>query len=151
METVFFDRGGVIVGGILISSAFRYARYGSVDKTEEFRLIVEYLAEDQGISEGYATFWNGNVLTELSDGEIEVWVWSSLPDKYNVEEIKPWLQEAAHQIVKPEGRMFFLFTNEEYEACPLKAALDSREVDYQTDNYRVFIFDSREEMLRCVQ
>lgn len=143
--------GGVIVGGILISSAFRYARYGSMDKTKEWRLIAEYLVEEQGISEGYATFENGNVLTELSDGEIEVWVWNNLPSKYDVEEIDQWLQEAAHLTVKPKGRMFFLFTNEEYEACPLKAALDSREADYRTDNYRVFIFDNREEMLQCVQ
>lgn len=142
----------VLAGGILISSVMRYAHYGNMDKTAELRPIVEYLAKEQGISEGYATFWNGNVLTELSDGLIEVWLWEDdISEQKDVEAVLPWLQAVAHQTVKPEGRMFLLFSKEEYAECPFKAALDMVEVDYQSDNYLIFVFDSRDEMLRAVR
>lgn len=142
----------VLTGGILLSSALRYAHYGSVDKTAQFRPIVEYLAREQGVFEGYAAFWSGNVLTELSDGAIEVWAWEDdMSDQYDVEEIMPWLQVVAHETVKPQGRMFLLFTEEEYAVCPLKKALDRRDADYRSEDYLLFLFDSREEMLEAVE
>ena len=141
-----------LAGGILISSVNRYSHYGRMDKTEQLRPIVEHLTKEQGIFEGYATFWNGNVLTELSDGLIEVWAWEDdMSDQYDAEEIMPWLQAVAHQTVKPEGRMFLLFSNEEYAVCPLKEALDKKEADYRSDDYLMFIFDCREEMLQAVE
>ncbi len=142
----------VLVGGILISSVSRFVHYGNMDKTAELRPIVEYLTEEQGISEGYATFWNGNVLTELSDGLIEVWLWENdIPAQNDVEAVMPWLQAVDHQTEKPAGRLFLLFGEGEYAECPFKAALDMVEADYRSDNYLIFIFDSREEMQQVVQ
>lgn len=59
--------------------------------------------EEQGYTRGYATFWQANVLTELTDGAIEVW---------QVEDIaslamRPWLQKTSHA-QPPEGRAFVL-------------------------------------------
>ena len=138
-------------GGVLLSSVSRYARYGSLDKTAEFRSIVAYLTEEEVLA-GYTAFWNGNVLTELSDGEIDVWVWEDdLSDQYDVDGVVPWLQAVKHQTTTPEGRVFLLFTDEEYAVCPFKAALDQEEIDYQSENYRMYVFDSHEELVETVQ
>ena len=143
---------GALAGGVLISSVVRYAHYSSMDKTAQLRPIVEYLTKEQGVFEGYAAFWSGNVLTELSDGAIEVWVWEDdMSDQYDVEETMPWLQVVAHDTVKPQGRMFLLFSDEEYAVCPLKEALDEREPDYRSEDYLLFLFDSREQMLQGVK
>ena len=58
---------------------------------------------DNGYTRGYATFWYGNVLTELSDGKLEVWTVDDMT-RMNLHE---WLQDAAHK-EQPEGEVFLL-------------------------------------------
>ena len=138
-------------GGIVISGIFRFARYGSLDKTAEFRRIVTYLAEED-VFAGYATFWNGNVLTELSDGTIEVWVWEDdVSAQQDVDTVLLWLQDGAHQDTVPEGRTFLLLTRDEYALYQKKEALEQRKADYQSENYLLFLFDGHEEMTRALQ
>lgn len=60
------------------------------------------LLREQGYTQGYATFWEGNVLTEASDGEIEVWVLES----YRSGKLYPWLQRKDHLLREPEGKVF---------------------------------------------
>ncbi len=147
----YFKRGLTIFlcAGILLSSALRYERYGSLDKTAELRSIAAHLTEKE-VFAGYATFWNANVLTELSDGAVDVWAWEDdLSDQHEVDNVVLWLQRVEHQTAKPEGRVFLLFTNEEYAVCPLKEKLDQREVDYRSGNYVMFIFEDYEEIPRC--
>ena len=59
--------------------------------------------EEQGYTRGYATFWQANVLTELSDGAIEVWQVEDLASL----KMRPWLQKTSHA-APPEGRVFVL-------------------------------------------
>lgn len=63
---------------------------------------------DNGYTQGYATFWNGNVLTEWSDGQIEMWVVSD----FNSMEVSHWLQKTSHAN-PPEGPVFLLTTLDE--------------------------------------
>lgn len=132
--------------GVLLGGVRRYARYGRLDKTAQLRPIVAYL-EEENVSAGYATFWNANVLTELSDGNVDVWtLQDSVSDQYGVDEVLPWLQDARHLTMTPEGQVFLLFTEEEYAVSPLKEMLDQRKADYQSENYLLFLFDSYEEI-----
>ncbi len=137
---------GFLGVGVFLSGVLRYARYGCLDKTAELRPIVAYL-EEENVLAGYATFWNANVLTELSDGIIDVWTLKDgVDDQYGVDEVLPWLQAVEHLTTVPEGRVFLLFTDEEYMVCPLKKMLDQREADYRSGNYVMFFFDSYEEI-----
>lgn len=70
--------------------------------------------EDQGYTQGYATFWNGNVLTEWSDGQIEMWVTGN----FNTLEPYRWLQKTSHE-APPEGPVFLLTTMEELNSMDL--------------------------------
>ncbi len=140
--------GTILIGGTLISSIFRYERYGKLDKTAEFRQIADYLVEKQEISEGYATYWNANVLTELSDGFIDVYAWEqNVDDLFDVNDMNPWLQEVDHEVSKPGSRIFLLFSNEEYDVCPLKNLLDEENIAFTSENYIIFIYESYEELL----
>ena len=59
--------------------------------------------EDQGYTRGWATFWQANVITELTDGAIEMWQTEDLASL----QMRPWLQKTSHA-APPEGRAFVL-------------------------------------------
>ena len=59
--------------------------------------------KEQGYTKGCATFWQANVLTELTDGAIEMWQVEDLASL----KMRPWLQKADHAS-PPEGRVFVL-------------------------------------------
>lgn len=64
--------------------------------------ISDWLVEN-GYTQGYATFWYGNVLTELSDGQLEIWTVDDMT-RMNLHE---WLQSCEHQN-PPQGEVFLL-------------------------------------------
>ena len=99
---------------ILVSSAFKYREMSRIDINATKREAVDFLCEE-GYTEGYASFWNANVLTELSDGEIEVWGWldGSVGDLY---EIYEWLQPISHCYETPDGKVFIMLTQIEMAA-----------------------------------
>ena len=114
------------------------------DRTVQIREVTGYLL-DKNVVNGYATFWNGNVMTELSNGEIEVWVTSSIEDLLRRNDnIFKWLQLTDHMDRKPEGKIFVLLTEEEYATCP-KELLAQEEVAFSNTNYRLYIFNSYDE------
>lgn len=58
--------------------------------------------EDNGYEKGYATFWQSNVITFLTDGKIEMW------NVYGFDslELNKWLQKKSHD-EKPQGEHIF--------------------------------------------
>ena len=105
--------------------------------------VAEWL-DEQGYTQGYATFWNSDVLTELSDGRIEMWTVERLNDRSSVYR---WLQATEHDTVQPEGEFFILVSQkdldekEEQEQLAVFSALPDHMV-YQDENYQVYTFDS---------
>lgn len=134
-----------LAGGFLISSIFRYVHYGRMDKTAEFRPVVKLLQEEE-VFKGYATFWSGNVLTELSDGSIEVWCLRDTPSESGIDDLLDWLQRADHLTSQPEGPVFLFLSEEDYEAwsvCPAR-----EEAVYDSGEYVLFFFDDYSELKR---
>lgn len=81
------------------------------DKNAEKKVIAQELAE-KGYTFGYATYWNANIIQELSDGKVEVanlhraddgsfslFKWSSMQRYYEPD--------------YPQGKVFLLLTEEE--------------------------------------
>ena len=121
---------------------FVLLRVGSVDKNAGLRAVSEELVND-GYANGYATFWNANVLTELSNAQIEVWCWCEPygdglqkhgPD---VDKMYPWLQLTSHDTERPAGKVFVLFSQEEVEDNPWKQNLQPEDVIYESEEYVV--------------
>ena len=57
----------------------------------------------QGYTQGYATFWNANVVTEWSSGQLEMWCVRD----FNTMITSPRLQKISHQ-TPPQGALFLL-------------------------------------------
>lgn len=64
--------------------------------------VSDWLTEN-GYTKGFATFWYSNVLTELSDGSLELWTVDDMT-RMNLHE---WLQDQGHTQL-PQGQVFLL-------------------------------------------
>ena len=61
---------------------------------------------DNGYTQGYSTFWNGNAMTELTSGKLEVWTLQSL----DRDDMPNWLQPKSHLTTDPEHPFLLIDT-----------------------------------------
>ncbi len=111
------------------------------DKEGNLNRAVEWLVNHE-YKNGYATFWNGNISTELSDGELEIWALEDFRycnKPYILEPYKA-LQKKAHIYEKPQGEFFILLSQYEYAQNPDYAKEEN--IVYNADGYYIFIYDS---------
>lgn len=137
----------LLCGALGLTTAKCVYSFVDKDKNEDKRPVAAYL-EEQGYTFGYASYWNGNIMTELTDGTVEIaniheiermdmFTWSS-PVRY--------YQEGYHS-----GKTFILLTAQEaaeYAQVPVIAA---GEVVYDRQGYIVLHYDSVEELWREVE
>ncbi|MBQ9251472.1 MAG: hypothetical protein IJ188_02395 [Clostridia bacterium] len=130
---LFCTCGMVALGGL------NYCRnWREEDPNAEYWAIAETLrAEDY--SEGFATFWNGSILTELSNGQVEVWSWhptmTQLAAQEDPREVYRVLQRKSHDEAPPAGRMFVLLQKSEIAELPWAQRLDGGMVLYESEQY----------------
>lgn len=127
------------------------------DKTKPLREVGAYLTE-RGYTAGYATYWKGNVLTELTNGQVAVWAWcdSTHPEEFSqmesVDAINPWLQLTSHAEQHPDGPVFILLSQREWKSFPWKDQLTEENAVFQSSNknYTVYGFSSYEALCDCL-
>ena len=149
---------GVLLGltcFALVCGALQYNDMRKVDKTRALREAVEFLAESD-YTEGYASFWLGNLTTELSNGAVEMWVWSErgLAELQDPDDIGRWLQSKAHDSPPAAGKVFILLTANEAYYCEFTKNFTEDNVIFRTANYEpeaideyiIYGFDSYDEM-----
>jgi len=127
--------GTIAIGGL------NYLRnWRTEDRNAEYWEISDVLSAEN-YSEGFATFWNGNILTEISNGQVEVWNWHPAMDilaaQENPGEVYHVLQRKSHDEAPPEGKMFVLLEKGEIEQLPWAQRLDGGAVLYDSDKYTV--------------
>ncbi len=104
--------------------------------------ISEWLVEN-GYTEGYATFWYSNVLTVLSDGQLELWTVYNLDDRA----VQGWLQKKGHQN-PPESERIFVIAGpyDELSASDLSYDdLGQSEIVYSDDEFSIVEFEQLHE------
>lgn len=136
----------IVVFAILISSTSQYKAMLQTPESE--RKVVSDVLVNQGYYSGYATFWNANVLTELSDGKIEVWSFTpgnSLSEVESHQYINElawlYLQKKSHAKTAPEGKVFVLLSSEQYDACNWKSYLKEKDIIYKSDKYYIYGYE----------
>ena len=74
--------------------------------------------QESGLTFGYATFWNANVITELTNGEVEaVGITIAQNEKgQGVPRVSEWLEaQENRRMERPDERVFMLLTEAESE------------------------------------
>lgn len=140
-------RRGLSIGLILcllVVGIPGYAQFGNWQARKNERCNAEFqqiaaVLTDSHYTNGYATFWNANILTELSDGEIEVWVVNAFdettpesPDLYQ------WLQSKRHDSTLPSGNCFLVWSVKEYNAYKEMDFDYLGKVIFRSDDFIVF-------------
>lgn len=87
--------------GVSVSTTLRFVEVPPRGEPH-LETICDWLVEN-GYTQGYATFWFANVMTELSNGTLEVWDVTDLSRM----DLHGWLQSASH-VTPPEGEVFLI-------------------------------------------
>ena len=89
------------VVGVFVLQSTAFVRSYMRWEENEHEAAAAWLTEN-GYTQGFASFWNGNILTELSDGELDMYIYGELSEP----ELTPWLQETRHLSQAPQGKAF---------------------------------------------
>lgn len=135
-----------------ISTEIRFFNGGGYRANPHLEEICTWLV-DNNYTQGYASFWNGNVITEWSNGNIEMWI----TEDFHTMAPYNWLQNKAHTS-PPDGTVFLLTTDRELETMGLTALLKRSDITYKdleaqspAGLYYVLKYDSYQDMLGTVQ
>lgn len=136
-ETMALDRlvAGVLLAGCLfLGTAKVVYSFVATDKNEDTRAVAGFL-EENGYEFGYATYWNANIITELTDGKVEV---ANITAPESMEFFK-WSSPAKYYTAEYADRAsFLLLTAEEAEEYSGSQAADKMVKVYEEKNYVVF-------------
>lgn len=132
---------GLLVCLLTVSAALFYNKESDINVNVGRQAAADAMVAD-GYTDGYATYWNGNILTELTDGALEIW--ALLPDANSVDptNLNPGLQLASHLDTPPAGRFFVLFSDEEMQTYAMPQRMDPTRIIYQQDGYTAFGYET---------
>ncbi len=146
-ETVAFDRvvvGVLLLACLLFAGTKTYYSFITNDKNETRYEMAEYLVEE-GYRFGYASYWNSNIMTELSDGELEManlWSIASMGDF-------KWSSKAS-SYDKKDGKVFLIANVNEINELEAYELLEKQPVIFENKDYIVLHFDNQAEFFASV-
>lgn len=127
---------------LTLASAKVTLSFITTDKNEGKRAVAAFLQEN-GYEFGYAGYWNANIITELTDGRVEV---ANIMDPETLEYFKwsspmKYYGEGYH-----EGEVFLLLSAEENVEYQDAKALKAGKQVYQDADYVVYSYESSEKL-----
>lgn len=120
---------------LFTSSFVVYSTVLSTNWNEE-KLEIAKVLQNEGYSFGYASFWNANILSFVTNGKLEV---GTIDYKHY-----PWLTPKKYykEDYKPCEKVFLLLTTEEIEKFHEVLDCEKAEKIYENKFYTVFNFES---------
>jgi hypothetical protein len=143
-ECLVFDRVVVcliLAGSLALAGVKTYYSFISNDKNADRYEMAEYLIEE-GYQFGYASYWNSNIMTEVSDGALE------MANLWSLETLGDFKWSSKMSSYEPkEGKIFLIAEKTELAALEEYGMLEQQEIIYKNDSYCVLHFDTQEEFL----
>ena len=134
----------IFIFAVVACGAHNYFTNSTFDRNEDIRDLAEYLVDDE-YEAGYATFWDGNVLAELSDGRFEMYV---IPgnDEPDIDQTFKWMQAKNHDSQPPEGKVFVVIRANKLGVYAISSKLSPADIVYETGDFLVYGYDDYETM-----
>lgn len=131
---------GICCFVLAVCCCFTYRDEMAIDDTKEKREIAQFLV-DKGYQEGYATWGNGNVIVELSDGKIDIRHWGIVEDVEDINKLYKWLQSKEHDTILPKGRVCIILAQSEKEKFTIAKQLDEEAIIYETEKFVIYGYE----------
>lgn len=142
-EELLFDKTAVVLlltGCLLLGTAKVTFSFLGADKNEDKRAVAAFL-EENGYDFGYATYWNANIMTELTNGKVEI---ANIGDPEYLDYFKWSSPVKYYEDDYHAGEVFLLLTAEEAAEYEDAGTLQAGEQVYQDGAYTVFLYESTE-------
>ncbi len=135
---------GALFCCVFVCSSMTYVSYFKAQRASTRQEMVDVLCEN-GYQYGYASFWNANVLTELSNGQLELYTWTSVVDGIkNPCATFNWLQEKNHSGLISHEKLFVALTEDEYKDGAVQGFFDENHIIYRGNGHVAFGYNSEE-------
>ena len=111
--------------------------------SEHIHEDVAQWALDHGYRTGFSTFSHASVITELTDGKVDMYHYAFWTDG----DMHRWLQKTEHFEQVPEGPVFVYVDHREWLEEPVPCAREDH-LAYVTEGggARIYVYDSAEEI-----
>lgn len=136
---------GVMAALLLWCGNDYYTKLWPVNMTANHEAAVAALRA-AGYTEGYASFWNANIMVELSNGAFDIRVWDPTAHVDDPDNLYEWLQAADHFDTHPEGPVFLFLQKGELDTIFSGVTLDEGTVEFENDNYIAYGYPSYDAM-----
>ncbi len=131
---------GMAVIAVVILSFGVYRNELRKTANEERAVLKEYLVE-HGYTYGYATFWNADVMTELSGGRIEM---AALEEHDGNCSLFPWLVSLDTLFPREPRKDVFLILHGN-ERNKFSSLIENREAIFETESLYLYTYESSAE------
>ena len=141
-----------LVSAVAVRGGFLYSELKTADKQKTMVDVAAFI-KDTDYKKGFASFWNSNVLTELTDGAVEMYSWgnsnsdgSGFANVGDVTDLYKWLQLTGHMEKAPEGKVFAVYRRNELDHCFWRDRLDDADIIFETVDFVVYGYDDFDKM-----
>lgn len=147
-EKLVFDKwsvGLLIAFCLLASTGKTVLSFMTTDKNADKHAVTDFLAEE-GYGFGFATYWNGNIITELSNGAVEI---ANIGDAEYLDFFKWSSPKKYYEEGYCDGEVFLLLTTEEASCFAETQTVKKGKRIYADGKYVVLLYDNAESLLGC--
>lgn len=134
--------GGWILVTMVFSSISTMQNPYYMNDSRGIQPAVEWL-EYMGYTQGCADFWNSDVITGLTNGDIKMWTVT----EYETLSRYEWLQTVDHVNALPEGEFFIILDGAEYDNDAIPTDKFEDYLVYGAGYYYIYSFSSVDEYL----
>lgn len=147
-EELMFDRIVVVAllsACLLLGTAKTVFSFVGTDKNAEKRPVAEFLTQN-AYDFGFATYNNGNIITELTNGEVEI---ANIWDPENLNYFKWSSPMRYYEEDYHTGEVFLLLTAGEAVEFRESRAVKKGKSIYDDGNYVVYLYENVEALMEC--
>lgn len=120
---------------ILYNSAVQYGQWIAAEDENDRSGLIGFI-EERGYELGMGSFWNCNVITELTNGRVAMR--NVYAAKWDTLENEHWLEIKSYETLTSDRPMFILLSREEYEVNSELPHFAPEYMVYSDDKYCLF-------------